>query len=283
MVDMALHAACQTGNQVLTRTRCREATKPKSAISQFRRNVGSCGPIMPGTETVCLPVHAVPARLARSGTRFGKCEAGVIRQWHFGEDNIILPRLCRPAQGVNRSSTIFEDTDYRGLVMVLNRRCVLIGTIVSALAATGSLHASPQPLYMQGMQNPSALPNGGQYSPPGTLYDNMQVGNPAIGVQSENSSGTNTARAADDFVLPAAGCSSGVFNITRVRVQMVQADAAPQALSPLICSTTTVPAMRRQRVFRRSRRSHKPRKPILAYLIPVIHCSKPALRSAACS
>lgn len=66
------------------------------------------------------------------------------------------------------------------------------------------------------------------FAPPGNLYDN-DVSNITTSLASQNSTGTLTARTADDFVIPSAGCVSNTFNITNVRVQMVQNDAAPQA------------------------------------------------------
>ncbi len=65
------------------------------------------------------------------------------------------------------------------------------------------------------------------YDPPGTLYDN-QVANLMFAVVSQNSSGVFLARAADDFTLDGAGCPTNVFNISRIRVQIVQPDDPAQ-------------------------------------------------------
>lgn len=68
------------------------------------------------------------------------------------------------------------------------------------------------------------------FVPPGGLFDNHQ----ADGLRafaSQDSAGNRTARSADDFVLSSAGCVSGEFDISGIRVQVVQLDAAPQAFA----------------------------------------------------
>lgn len=74
------------------------------------------------------------------------------------------------------------------------------------------------------------IPAGGPYVPAGTLYDNEQS-NGSTSLASQDSSGTATARSADDFTIPTGACASNLFDVTSVRVQMVQADAAPQAFA----------------------------------------------------
>lgn len=74
------------------------------------------------------------------------------------------------------------------------------------------------------------IPMGGPYVPAGTLYDNEQS-NGTTSLASQNSSGTLTARSADDFSIPAGACASGIFDIDQIRIQMVQADAAAQAFA----------------------------------------------------
>lgn len=83
-----------------------------------------------------------------------------------------------------------------------------------------------QVLYSQG-RLVEGIPAGGPYSPAGTLYDNEQSDG-STSLASQNSSGTMTARTADDFVIPGSGCTSGLFYVTRVRAQTVQSDSAPQ-------------------------------------------------------
>lgn len=73
------------------------------------------------------------------------------------------------------------------------------------------------------------IPAGGSFVPPGGLYDNEQS-NGSTSLASQDSSGTFTARSADDFVITAT-CASGLFDITEIRAQMVQQNAAPQAFA----------------------------------------------------
>lgn len=75
--------------------------------------------------------------------------------------------------------------------------------------------------------NVQGIPTGGPYVPAGSLYDNEQS-NGTTSLASQDSSGTLTARSADDFIIPAGACASGVFDVTQIRIQMVQADGAPQ-------------------------------------------------------
>lgn len=71
------------------------------------------------------------------------------------------------------------------------------------------------------------IPAGGPFVPAGTLYDNEQS-NGLTSLASQNSSATFTARSADDFVIDGANCPSNQFDITQIRVQMVQSDSAAQ-------------------------------------------------------
>jgi hypothetical protein len=99
------------------------------------------------------------------------------------------------------------------------------GTLVLALfGAMSSLSAQS----LRSDANPArGIPSGGPFVPAGTLYDNEQS-NGTTSVASQASSGTSTARSADDFVIDGANCPSNEFDITQIRIQMVQADAAPQ-------------------------------------------------------
>jgi hypothetical protein len=102
--------------------------------------------------------------------------------------------------------------------------------VLSLLAlATQPAEGAIQTLYSQS-QASLGIPAGGPYLPPGSLYDNEQSDG-TTSLASQDSSGTLTARSADDFILPAGGCTSGIFDVTQIRVQMVQADAAPQAFA----------------------------------------------------
>lgn len=75
----------------------------------------------------------------------------------------------------------------------------------------------------------SGIPSGGPFDPPGNLYDNEQS-NATTSLASQDSTGTFTARSADDFILTAQ-CDSGLFKITQIRAQMVQQNATPQAFA----------------------------------------------------
>lgn len=68
---------------------------------------------------------------------------------------------------------------------------------------------------------------GGPYVPAGTLYDNGQAVD-TFPYLSQESTGVSLSRAADDFTIPIGTCASGMFEITQVRIQMVQADVASQ-------------------------------------------------------
>lgn len=104
------------------------------------------------------------------------------------------------------------------------RRSLPLLAVLAALAVLApAAHAVPV-LFSQGFDR--GIPAGGPYVPPGTLYDNEQS-NGITSLASQNSSGTLTARTADDFSLTGA-CASGLFDVTSIRIQMVQADAAPQ-------------------------------------------------------
>lgn len=66
------------------------------------------------------------------------------------------------------------------------------------------------------------------FAPPGTLYDN-DVSDMVTSLASQDSDGTFLARTADDFTIDGMGCDSGQFDLSTIRVQIVQNDAAPQA------------------------------------------------------
>ena len=103
----------------------------------------------------------------------------------------------------------------------------------SLLAALGlSLPLSAQSRSsLQSVANGSqGIPAGGLYVPPGSLFDNEQSDG-LTSLASQNSAGTLTARTADDFRIPSGACSSGQFNISQFRLQMVQTDTAPQVFA----------------------------------------------------
>lgn len=94
------------------------------------------------------------------------------------------------------------------------------------LALTAGM-AGAQQLYIQG-ENDALRGVGGPFTPPGTLFDNG-ISDGDTSLASQTSDDVFTARTADDFILDGASCASGVFDITRIRVQTVQQNAAPQA------------------------------------------------------
>jgi uncharacterized repeat protein (TIGR01451 family) len=75
--------------------------------------------------------------------------------------------------------------------------------------------------------DPKGIPTGGPYIPAGILYDNEQSSG-STSLASQDSSGTFTTRSADDFLIAGTGCTSGIFDISQIRIQMVQNAAAPQ-------------------------------------------------------
>ncbi|HET9031745.1 MAG TPA: hypothetical protein VFN25_02450 [Dokdonella sp.] len=107
-----------------------------------------------------------------------------------------------------------------------------VTVMASALATMliGASAASAQTtLYAQGPAiGTPGVTGGGAYVPPGTLYDNQQADG-TTSLVSQDSSGTFQARSADDFSIPAGACASGVFDISQVRVQTTQQNAAPQS------------------------------------------------------
>ena len=103
----------------------------------------------------------------------------------------------------------------------IRSRSLLVAALASAMAAV-----SAQPLRSDANVD-RGIPAGGPFVPAGTLYDNEQS-NGSTSLASQDSSGTLTARSADDFVIDGANCQSNEFDISQIRIQMVQADAAPQ-------------------------------------------------------
>jgi hypothetical protein len=99
-------------------------------------------------------------------------------------------------------------------------------TSLSLLALCAGSAFAQATLFSQGTFN-TGIPAGGPYVPAGTLYDNEQSDG-TTSLASQDSSGTLTARSADDFTIAGSACASGLFDITQIRIQMVQADAAPQ-------------------------------------------------------
>lgn len=66
-----------------------------------------------------------------------------------------------------------------------------------------------------------ALGVGSTYIPPGFLFDNGQIDGFSA-FASQNSDSTWFARTADDFLIEAENCSTGQFEIDRIRLQMSQ-------------------------------------------------------------
>lgn len=107
------------------------------------------------------------------------------------------------------------------------RAATLCLVVASSLAGQAADAGASQVLFEQATSPQVGIPAGGPYVPPGSLFDNEQS-NGVTSLASQNSSGTLTARTADDFTIPAGACASGLFNISGIRIQIVQADAAPQ-------------------------------------------------------
>lgn len=107
---------------------------------------------------------------------------------------------------------------------------LLLATAVAGTMLSSAAIAAPSTLFSN-ISNPSAegVPSG-TYNPAGSLFDNGQ-NNGTTSLASQNSTGTNTARSADDFTIPAGECASGEFDISLIRIHMVQADAAAQAFA----------------------------------------------------
>lgn len=101
-----------------------------------------------------------------------------------------------------------------------------VGAFILILAGSLPCHADAK-LFSQAVAI-EGIPAGGPYVPAGTLYDNEQSDG-ITSLASQNSSSTFTARTADDFTIVDAACATQQFAISRIRIQMVQADAAPQA------------------------------------------------------
>jgi hypothetical protein len=106
---------------------------------------------------------------------------------------------------------------------------VVLRSLLAAAITAAAPHAFAEVLFRSGSMG-EGIPAGGPYVPPGGLYDNEQS-NGITSLASQDSSGTLTARTADDFLLDGANCSSGEFDITQIRIQMVQADAAAQSFA----------------------------------------------------
>jgi hypothetical protein len=101
--------------------------------------------------------------------------------------------------------------------------------VAAALGLLASAPAFADTLFSQATKS-EGIPAGGQYVPPGNLYDNEQS-DATTSLASQDSSGTATARSADDFIVPTGACVSNTFDVTGIRIQMVQSDAAPQAFA----------------------------------------------------
>lgn len=102
----------------------------------------------------------------------------------------------------------------------------LVAALLTVLVAPGLPVGALQSLYSQPVAG-EGIPAGGPYVPAGSLYDNEQS-DASTSLASQDSTGTFTARSADDFIVSASGCASGIFDVTQIRLQVVQADAAPQ-------------------------------------------------------
>ena len=104
----------------------------------------------------------------------------------------------------------------------------LAGVLALALAAVQPAFAVGT-LFSQATAT-EGIPAGGPYVPAGTLYDNEQS-NGTTSLASQDGAAGTTARSADDFIIPNNECPSTTFDITQIRIQMVQADAAAQAFA----------------------------------------------------
>lgn len=102
----------------------------------------------------------------------------------------------------------------------------MLKSLLTIAIASAALNLSAETLFSNGMGG-DGIPAGGSFVPAGTLYDNEQS-NGLTSLASQDSSGNFTARTADDFVIDGTNCASGEFDISLIRVQMVQSDAAPQ-------------------------------------------------------
>lgn len=103
----------------------------------------------------------------------------------------------------------------------------LAGAFALALVAVQPAVAAP---FFANATQTEGIPAGGPYVPAGTLFDNQQS-NGTTSLASQDSTGANTARSADDFIVPTGECASNTFDVTQVRIHMVQSDAAPQAFA----------------------------------------------------
>lgn len=105
---------------------------------------------------------------------------------------------------------------------------LLLASAVTAVVLSPAALAGPTTLFSSiSDAAPQGIPSGGPYVPAGSLFDNAQSDG-STSLASQDSSGTFTARSADDFTLPAGNCDSGEFDVSLIRFQMVQADAAAQ-------------------------------------------------------
>ena len=105
---------------------------------------------------------------------------------------------------------------------LLSAACAVLAILLASAMPVGASQA----LYSQHFAG-DGIPAGGPYVPPGSLYDNEQS-NGTTSLASADSTGAFTARSADDFIVPAGNCASGIFNVSQIRMQMVQSDVAPQ-------------------------------------------------------
>jgi len=97
--------------------------------------------------------------------------------------------------------------------------CLVVAAFLLAIPAAG------QPLF-ETADGPLGIPD--DFTPPGTLYDNDVSDGITSLVGQDSDGGAFFARTADDFILDGAGCTSGQFEITSVRVQSTQQNATPQ-------------------------------------------------------
>ncbi len=99
--------------------------------------------------------------------------------------------------------------------------CLAIAALFMALPAAG------QPVNHDNA-GPLGIPD--DFAPPGNLYDN-DVSNGTTSLASQDSDGAFNIRSADDFTIDGAGCDSGMFEITGIRAQITQNDAASQPIA----------------------------------------------------
>jgi len=168
------------------------------------------GPFDADNVSITLPLPA--------GTSFVSADAGA-----DAVCNAASPVVCTWADPI-------ANTASRVATIIVLVDAAIIGTL-EATVTVSSDTTDPDPGNNSADATTTVRRVGGSYDPPGTLWDNGYNNN-TTSLASQDSSGTLTARSADDFILTAE-CESGEFAISRIRTHMVQVDAAvqPQAVN----------------------------------------------------